>query len=83
MERAPTTHKDIVLIEKEVRSLTNSLSAMKFDIEAKNKRLNHLDLKSRELNLLIDGMIEIANEDTIDHVCGFWQDLSHTSTDPG
>lgn len=67
--RAPPSIKDILGLERKVYSFSNALAALQLDLDSKNKRLNNLDLKSRELNLLIDGMFELANEDTINYVC--------------
>lgn len=42
---------------------------MSLDLRSKNKHLESLELKSRELNLIIDGMFEIPNENTFNYVC--------------
>lgn len=69
VDGTPPSRNDILLLEKRIRSFSTSLTAMQSDLDAKNKRLNTLDLKTRELNLLIDGMFELAKEDTISYVC--------------
>lgn len=51
--------------------LAKMVSMMQMDIQAKNRLLDNLDLKSRGRNLLVDGLPELYNEDTINHVTGF------------
>lgn len=61
---------DINVTGKKIEQLTKWITSLQTDIQAKNKLLENLDLKSRGLNLLIDGLPEIPNEDTPSHTCG-------------
>lgn len=61
---------DINVIGKKIDLLTKWITSLQTDIQAKGKILDNLDLKSRGLNLLLDGLPEIPNEDTPAYTCG-------------
>lgn len=58
-------HSDISAIHRKIDSLTNWLSAFQVQQRAKNTLVDTLDLKLRANNLIIDGMAESPQEDTL------------------
>lgn len=55
-------------IRKKLSAQSSLLSSLQTEIRANKKLLGGLELKSRDLNLIIDGFEEIPNEDTLTYV---------------
>lgn len=62
---------DLKDIGNKLDVLTKWVSSMQVDIKSNHRTLDSLEIKSRETNLIIDGLVELPDEVTIQHVSSF------------
>lgn len=57
------TSKDTQIVNKKIDKLATWLDTLQQNLSVKSRLISKLDLKSRRLNLIFDGIVENANED--------------------
>lgn len=62
-----TTSKEAQVVNKKIDKLAVWLDTLQQNLSVKSKLISKLDLKSRKLNLIFDGIVESSNED----ICSF------------